>query len=104
MVGGPAGPDPYDVCLTLDRRVTPGTRLWADYGLNYTAVGYSPVEVPRWLRVKLVQNDLIFTVLGAIGAVLVLAQGGYGLKYYMATKGDFRATTNKTPDARAPDA
>ena len=88
--GGSGGPDPFAVCQRVVNTIAPQSAFWTKYGLVNCSLGYTPVDVPRWLRVELVKNDMIFTVLGVVGALLVAAQGAYGAQYYFTTRGGLR--------------
>ena len=57
----------------------------APFNISKAAPGYSPVEVPQWLRRPSARNDMKFYVIGAIGGALALAQIIFAVPQRFAT-------------------
>ena len=87
--------------MCAGRAVNSSLTMRSRFNVTLAQYGYTPVEVPSYLRRKVVQNDIVFIIMGTIGAIFALLQGGYGAYYVWLTSGTM---TKLDPDAAEDDA
>ncbi len=88
--GHPDGRNLVPAAVCAVRALSNNTSFKAKYRITAVSYGFSPVAVPTYMRRPVVHNDTVFTVMGAIGALLMLMQGVYGAWYVCQTRGTLR--------------
>lgn len=85
--------DPYAGCSAMLRNLDGATMK--QYKIEQAWIGFRPVHVPAYMRTITPQPVVLYSVLGAIGAVLTAVQLGYGLWYTYSNRGTLENIGNE---------